>query len=319
MIYKTYFCIKILLITNMVQVSKLHTLRGHTDCIYSLHKGVEDNEFYSGAGDGMVVKWDINDPDNGQLLVKVPNSVYSLCLTDDHLKMIVGHNYEGIHIIDISTKKELASLKLTDAAIFDIKTIGSNCAVATGTGEVFIISIAGTQVSILHKIKASDKSARCISINRSLGIMAVGYSDHLVRIFSLDDFQLLQTLTGHTNSVFTVRFTPDGQKLITAGRDARFKVWNVNTWELVETVVAHLYAINHIDFSPNGKHFVTCSMDKSVKVWDLATFKLLKVIDKSRHAGHGTSVNKLLWSTHENQLISASDDRTISIWDIKFS
>lgn len=303
----------------MVQVSKLNTLRGHTDCIYSLEQGAGSNEFYSAAGDGMVVKWDLNDPENGHLLVKVPNSVYALSLTDDHLKMVVGHNYEGIHVIDLSTKKELASLKLTDAAIFDIKILGSTCFVATGSGELFVTKLHGAQISILHKINLSDKSARSISINQSLGIMAVGYSDYMVRIFSLKDFQLLQTLSGHTNSVFTVRFTPDGQQLITAGRDARFKVWDVHTWELVETVVAHMYAINHIDFSPNGKHFVTCSMDKSVKVWDLATFKLLKVIDKSRHAGHGTSVNKLLWSTHENQLISASDDRTISIWDIKFN
>ena len=83
-------------------------------------------------------------------------------------------------------------------------------------------------------------------------------------------------------------------------------------------IVAHMYAINHIDFSPDGKHFVTCSMDKSIKVWDAEEFQLLKVIDKSRHAGHGTSVNKLLWTNFSDQLVSASDDRTISIWNIIF-
>jgi WD40 repeat protein len=57
-------------------------------------------------------------------------------------------------------------------------------------------------------------------------------------------------------------------------------------------------------------------MDKSIKVWDLEDLKLLKVIDKARHAGHGTSVNKLFWTT--DQLFSASDDRSISAWDIEF-
>jgi WD40 repeat protein len=57
-------------------------------------------------------------------------------------------------------------------------------------------------------------------------------------------------------------------------------------------------------------------MDKSIKVWDLEELKLLKVIDKARHAGHGTSVNKLLWNT--NMLLSASDDRSISAWDMEF-
>ena len=59
-------------------------------------------------------------------------------------------------------------------------------------------------------------------------------------------------------------------------------------------------------------------MDKSVKVWQTADLTLLKVIDKARHAGHGTSVNKLLWSSYNDQVVSASDDRTISIWDVIF-
>jgi WD40 repeat protein len=59
-------------------------------------------------------------------------------------------------------------------------------------------------------------------------------------------------------------------------------------------------------------------MDKSIKVWDMEALKLLKVIDKARHAGHGTSVNKLLWTNYNDQLASASDDRTISIWNINF-
>ncbi|MFM8834779.1 MAG: WD40 repeat domain-containing protein, partial [Cytophagales bacterium] len=52
-----------------------------------------------------------------------------------------------------------------------------------------------------------------------------------------------------------------------------------------------------------------------IKIWDANTLQLLKVIDKARHAGHGTSVNKLWWSSHQQQLVSASDDRSISVWE----
>jgi WD40 repeat protein len=59
-------------------------------------------------------------------------------------------------------------------------------------------------------------------------------------------------------------------------------------------------------------------MDKTIKIWDLHTFQLLKVIDRSRHAGHATSVNKVLWTDHAGQLLSCSDDRKISVWDLDF-
>jgi WD40 repeat protein len=124
---------------------------------------------------------------------------------------------------------------------------------------------------------------------------------------------------GHVNSVFTLRYSPDGNFLFSGSRDARLKVWDVQAGYLqAEEVVAHMYAINHIEFSPDAKHFVTCSMDKSIKVWDTEALSLLKVIDKSRHAGHGTSVNKLLWTSFESQFLSASDDRSISAWQLFF-
>ena len=77
-----------------------------------------------------------------------------------------------------------------------------------------------------------------------------------------------------------------------------------------------MFAINYVAFREDGRYFVTCSMDKSIKLWDASSLQLLKVIDKARHAGHGTSINKVLWSRYNQQIIAISDDRTISIWDI---
>jgi WD repeat-containing protein 61 len=81
--------------------------------------------------------------------------------------------------------------------------------------------------------------------------------------------------------------------------------------------VAHLYAINFLSFRQDGNYLVTCSMDKSLKIWDVANRSLLKVIDKARNAGHGTSINKVFWSTYSDVIVSVSDDRTVAIWQIE--
>jgi len=299
-----------------VQIKKLHAISGHRDAIYTLQAGKAEAQFFSGGGDGMVVLWDLRNPDNGEMVAKLPNSIYALHYMPDPDILIAGHNYEGIHMLDWQNKNELGSLKLTKAAIFDIQSLGDNVLVATGDGVLCRIDLK--TLRILNQVKNSEKSARCIAVNFFNGDIAVGYSDHFIRVFD-DHLTLKSEWLAHENSVFSLRFSPDWQFLLSGSRDARLKVWDVNSRYLkVEEVVAHLYAINHIEFSPDGKHFVTCSMDKTIKVWDLATLKLLKVIDKSRHGGHATSVNKLLWTKYNNQLLSASDDRSISVWQIIF-
>jgi len=145
----------------------------------------------------------------------------------------------------------------------------------------------------------------------------VRFSDHSIIIICSRDLKKKQGITAHNNSVFALQYAPDYQYLLSGSRDAHLKVWDSgNGYKLKESIIAHMYAINDIAFREGGKYFATCSMDKSIKIWDSKSFKLLKVIDKGRHAGHGTSVNKLKWISYNDQLLSASDDRTISIWEI---
>jgi WD40 repeat protein len=300
-----------------IQVAKLNSFTGHRDGVFALQRSPSANHFFSASGDGMVVMWDLGEPDKGELIARLPNSIYSLLYHEHRDVLIAGHNYDGIHLLDWKNKLETGSLQLTKAAVFDLQCLGDILFIATGDGTVLVADIG--RLSVLTRIKLSEKSARTIAISPMRREFAVGYSDHFIRVFDADSYQLKFEYKAHMNSVFTLRYTPDDKFLMSGSRDARLKVWDTNAaYQQAAEVVAHMYAINHIEFSPDNKHFVTCSLDKSIKVWDTRELRLLKVIDKTRHAGHGTSVNKLLWTTFQNQLLSASDDRSVSSWKINF-
>jgi WD40 repeat protein len=302
---------------SLIHVEKIHSLTGHRDCVYTVEGSGQDEHFFSAGGDGMIVRWNLSSPEEGELIAKLPNSVYAIHYLKEHDQLVAGHNYEGIHLLDWKEKKEIASLKLTTASIFDIQSFQNDLLVASGDGSLTVVD--NINWAVRKKILTSEKSARVIAINPKAGEVAIGFSDYFIRIFSLEDYSLKCEFKAHENSVFTLRYTPDNNFLISGSRDARLKVWDVSSgYKQVAEVVAHLFAINHMAFSPSGRHFVTGSMDKSIKVWDSKELKLLKVIDKARHAGHGTSVNKLLWTSFNDQLVSASDDRTLSVWRLKF-
>jgi WD40 repeat protein len=132
-----------------------------------------------------------------------------------------------------------------------------------------------------------------------------------------NQFHPVANLNAHTNSVFALGYSPDEKTLVSGGRDAQLKFWNSCNYELDENIVAHMYAINYLTYRMDGMFLATCSMDKSIKIWDVDHRKLMKVIDKARNAGHGTSINKILWSTYTGSIVSVSDDRTISIWQLE--
>ena len=301
---------------SKIQVNKLHTLTGHNDCIYALREGADPRFFFTGAGDGMVVEWDLDHPKDGKLLARLPHSVYALEVDPKRNTLIVGHNYEGVHVIDLVEKKESWSLKLGTAAIFDLKIFRDELYVATGDGVLFVVDLESR--AIKKHIKLSTKSIRVLAIAHSKKLLALGFSDHSLQILDLAQGAApIARLEGHSNSVFALDFSPGEEVLVSGGRDACLKFWNTNSYFLEENIVAHLYAINYLSFREDGKYLVTCSMDKSLKIWDSTSRNLLKVIDKARNAGHGTSINKVFWSTYSGVIVSVSDDRSIAIWQIE--
>jgi len=298
-----------------MNIRKIDTFSGHRDSVYTIISDHSGQGFYSSGGDGFVIQWDLQKPDLGKLVARAGVSVYALCFDAENRDLWIGQNFEGIQILDTVNGNIKNTAKISAAAIFDIQIWQGKALIALGDGVIVVMDIES--FSVQKHIKISDKSVRSISVNSVSSEFAVGDSSHQVHILGFDDLKLKKTILSHTNSVFSVQYSPDGRFLFTMGRDAHVKVWDViNNYELVTDIAAHMYAVNHISFSPDGKYFATCSMDKSIKLWDASTFRLKKIIDRARHAGHGTSVNKLLWTGYENQLISCSDDRMISVWEV---
>lgn len=300
------------------QVQKLATLTGHRDCVYALTGTPGQDVFYSAGADGMVAAWSADAPEqDGELVAKVENSVYALRHLPERNLLVLGHNFQGIQAIDLTRKKLAYATALPAAAIFDIaySEVRQRLYVALGDGTLAVLRASDFKVETLMRL--SEKSLRCLALHEERGELAVGGSDWRVRVLDADSLQVKHVIEGATNSVFTAAYSPDGRYLLTAGRDAHLRIWEVAAgYREHRSIVAHMFTINHLAFSPDGALLATCSMDKSIKLWDARSWELLRVVDRARHAGHGTSVNKLFWLGKQNRLVSCSDDRSLAVWQL---
>lgn len=318
----------------MFKIQKLNQLTGHKDSVYALAK-INTNTILSAATDGYVVRWNLSKTIDNQLIIeqkiteqeiigkviaKIGSSIYALHVIPEKNYLVVGHNTDGIHIIDLLNEQEIFSVGFTKSAIFDIKHLDSDLFIACGDGNVIIIDLE--TFSLKKILSFSQQSARCIAVCPQKNEIAIGYSDNHIRIFDSINYTQKADFEAHTNSIFTLAYSPNNQYLLSGSRDAHLKIWqvqygnNLHSYTLYQDIVAHLFTINHIAYSPNGEFFATCSKDKSIKLWQADNFKLLKVIDKGRYTGHKTSINKLVW-LDDNTLVSCSDDRTIIIWNVQ--
>ena len=87
---------------------------------------------------------------------------------------------------------------------------------------------------------------------------------------------LIQTLSGHSDSVLAVAFSPDGKQVASGSMDETIKLWDAATGEVQRTLSGHSDSVLAVAFSPDGKQVASGSMDKTIKLWDIAKFRMLE-------------------------------------------
>nr|CUM61720.1 conserved protein of unknown function [Planktothrix agardhii] len=117
-------------------------------------------------------------------------------------------------------------------------------------------------------------------------------------------------LTGHSNEVTGVAFSPGGEYLATASGDKTAKLWNLQGEELI-TFTGHSYGLRAVAFSPGGEFLATASGDKTAKLWNLQGEELITF------TGHSDVVIAVAFSPGGEFLATASDDNTVKVWDLQ--
>ncbi|MEG4247707.1 MULTISPECIES: WD40 domain-containing protein [unclassified Microcoleus] len=120
------------------------------------------------------------------------------------------------------------------------------------------------------------------------------------------------SLEGHSDSVRSVAFSPDGKTLASASNDNSIKLWNLHTQKPIATLTGHSRGVNSVAWSPDGLTLASASDDQTIKLWNLHTQKHIATL-----TGHSYSVISIAFSPDGKTLASASDDKTIKLWNFQ--
>ena len=187
-------------------------------------------------------------------------------------------------------------------------------------------STAQTQrdTAIFNQITAQADRLRSTDISLAAQLDLTAYRmrptpDLRTALITLGNAALSTPLTGHTNVVTAVAFSPDRHTLATGSWDQTVRLWNVtdpaHPTPLGSPLTGHTGGVNAAAFSPDRHTLATGSGDQTVRLWNV-TDPAHPTPLGSPLTGHTSFVTAAAFSPEGHTLATGSADHTARLWEI---
>lgn len=280
--------------------SPLRVLTGHTGPVANVAFDPRSGAIYSASYDGTLRVW---DPDGeSRVLARregARSGLNALTISPDGTTIAIG-TADG-SVVLVSPGGEIRrSIRLGDdlerVPSLDFSPDGAWLAAtkvaARGPQEISLFSMRGRpDVAFL----AHSQTIRVIRFSPTAPILATAGDDLSIRLWSMGEGEIgmpIRTLRGHESDIFDIAFSPDGSRIVSAGRRGVIKIWSAETGACLLTLRPHEDMVFALDFSADGRTLVSAGRDGGVVLTDLTYYDShIKGNQRAQEAWltHGTS------------------------------
>jgi WD40 repeat protein len=140
--------------------------------------------------------------------------------------------------------------------------------------------------------------------------VASGGRDQTVRVWNAGTGEERAVLRGHTKPVSEVSFSPDGQRLASAGKDGSVRIWSLAGGAPL-VLRGHEGGARAIAFSPDGQRVAGAGADGTVRIWRADGTGTPTVIQDQPP---GRPVGAVVFSPDSRSLAVSGQDGAVRIW-----
>ncbi|MGH3772195.1 MAG: TIR domain-containing protein [Pseudonocardiaceae bacterium] len=247
----------------------------------------------------------------------------------DPVAPIVELDDEARAFLDATTQRVTAIKERERRRRTRTTTVLSTLLVLALIASVFAFQQRGTaqtqrDTAIFNQMSAQADRLRSTDISLAAQLDLTAYRmrptpDLYTTLVTLGNTALSTPLTGHTNSVRAVAFSPDGHTLATSSADQSVRLWNVadpaQPAPLGPPLTGHTNSVNAVAFSPDGHTLATGGTDKTVRLWNVTDATHPTQLSPPL-TGHTNSVFAVAFSPDGHTLATGGLDQAVRLWNV---
>jgi WD40 repeat protein len=182
---------------------------------------------------------------------------------------------------------------------------GSELALAAGQKAIQLLRVPGWKPD-----QSLDAGAAIVAGFAHAGHLLATAEKPTIRLWNSADGQQLGVLTGHTDWVTGLSFSPDDRTLASGSDDQTVRFWDVPGLSERPDLRITDIAVTCLAYSPDGARLAFGSRDGNVRL------KVLKSGAVQNLGHHELPVTSLAFSPDGGLLASGSEDQTIHLWNL---